>query len=410
MQHKERIKELRTERRRAHAHRDADPAHARDVAHRHPRPVARATRRPRIASRSSPTSASTTRAPSSEAIRRELLREGQVFFVHNRVKDIEHVADDVRELVPEARVAVAHGQMDESAARAGRARVLGARARRARVHDDRRERPRHADGEHARRRPRRPARARAALPAARPRRPPRAARVRVPPVSARPRALRGGVRAAEDDRRVHRPRLRLQDRDARPRDPRRGQPARRRAVGPHRRGRLRPLRRDGHRGGRRAHRRDARGARPRCRSTCRSTAHLPRDYIARDDVRMEAYRRLAAVTTPADVDDVRAEWEDRYGPPPRRPRRCSTSRGCGPNACGSASARCRCRRAWRASTGSSCASRRRCGSSRWSPAPVSCPTPSSFRCGDRRRERDQALLRLLEVIVPAEAAPVPSTG
>ena len=46
------------------------------------------------------------------------------------------------------------------------------------------------------------------------------------------------------------------------------------------------------------------------------TAHLPRDYIARDDVRMEAYRRLAAVTTPADVDDVRAEWEDRYGPPP----------------------------------------------------------------------------------------------
>jgi transcription-repair coupling factor (superfamily II helicase) len=31
---------------------------------------------------------------------------------------------------------------------------------------------------------------------------------------------------------------------------------------------------------------------------------------------MEAYRRLAAVTTPADVDDVLAEWEDRYGPPP----------------------------------------------------------------------------------------------
>jgi transcription-repair coupling factor (superfamily II helicase) len=49
----------------------------------------------------------------SEAIRRELLREGQVFFVHNRVQDIEAVAAHVRELVPEARVAVAHGQMDE---------------------------------------------------------------------------------------------------------------------------------------------------------------------------------------------------------------------------------------------------------------------------------------------------------
>jgi len=46
------------------------------------------------------------------------------------------------------------------------------------------------------------------------------------------------------------------------------------------------------------------------------TAHLPRDYIARDDVRMEAYRRLAAVATETDVDDVRREWEDRYGPPP----------------------------------------------------------------------------------------------
>ncbi|MEJ5256296.1 MAG: transcription-repair coupling factor [Acidimicrobiales bacterium] len=49
----------------------------------------------------------------AEAIRRELLREGQVFFVHNRVQDIEHVAAGLRELVPEARVAVAHGQMDE---------------------------------------------------------------------------------------------------------------------------------------------------------------------------------------------------------------------------------------------------------------------------------------------------------
>jgi transcription-repair coupling factor (superfamily II helicase) len=49
----------------------------------------------------------------AEAIRRELLREGQMFFVHNRVRDIEHVADRLRGLVPEARVAVAHGQMDE---------------------------------------------------------------------------------------------------------------------------------------------------------------------------------------------------------------------------------------------------------------------------------------------------------
>ena len=48
-----------------------------------------------------------------EAIRRELLREGQVFWVHNRVQSIEQRAQELRELVPEARIAVAHGQMDE---------------------------------------------------------------------------------------------------------------------------------------------------------------------------------------------------------------------------------------------------------------------------------------------------------
>jgi transcription-repair coupling factor (superfamily II helicase) len=47
------------------------------------------------------------------AIRRELLRDGQVFFVHNRVASIGKVAARIAELVPEARVAVAHGQMNE---------------------------------------------------------------------------------------------------------------------------------------------------------------------------------------------------------------------------------------------------------------------------------------------------------
>ncbi|PMC07155.1 transcription-repair coupling factor [Microbacterium sp. UMB0228] len=49
------------------------------------------------------------------AIRREILREGQVFFVHNRVQSIQRVAAELAELVPEARIAVAHGQMGEHA-------------------------------------------------------------------------------------------------------------------------------------------------------------------------------------------------------------------------------------------------------------------------------------------------------
>jgi transcription-repair coupling factor (superfamily II helicase) len=48
-----------------------------------------------------------------EAILRELLRGGQVFFLHNEVKTIEKAAEDIRKLVPEARVAVAHGQLRE---------------------------------------------------------------------------------------------------------------------------------------------------------------------------------------------------------------------------------------------------------------------------------------------------------
>ena len=49
------------------------------------------------------------------AIHRELLRDGQVFYLHNRVESIERAARRLRELVPEARVAVAHGQMGEDA-------------------------------------------------------------------------------------------------------------------------------------------------------------------------------------------------------------------------------------------------------------------------------------------------------
>jgi transcription-repair coupling factor (superfamily II helicase) len=47
------------------------------------------------------------------AVRRELLRDGQVFYIHNRVQSIEKAAAKIKQLVPEARVATAHGQMGE---------------------------------------------------------------------------------------------------------------------------------------------------------------------------------------------------------------------------------------------------------------------------------------------------------
>lgn len=48
-----------------------------------------------------------------EAIERELARDGQVYYVYNRVQDIDEVADRIQKLVPEANVAFAHGQMRE---------------------------------------------------------------------------------------------------------------------------------------------------------------------------------------------------------------------------------------------------------------------------------------------------------
>ncbi len=58
------------------------------------------------------------------AVTRELNREGQVYFVHNRVQDIHAVAEKLRQIVPEARVAVAHGQMAEGELEAAMVRFV----------------------------------------------------------------------------------------------------------------------------------------------------------------------------------------------------------------------------------------------------------------------------------------------
>ena len=49
-------------------------------------------------------------------------------------------------------------------------------------------------------------------------------------------------------------------------------------------------------------------------------AFLPQDYVSRQEHRLEAYRRLAAVENDSEVDDIAEEWADRYGPPPEPAR------------------------------------------------------------------------------------------
>ena len=210
------------------------------------------------------------------AIRRELLREGQVFYIHNRVESIDRAAARLREIVPEARIATAHGQMSEQAAGAGRGRLLGEEVRRAGLHHDRRVRHRHLQRQHPDRGARRQLRPLPAAPAARPGRPRPRARLRVLPLPAGEAADRDRARAARDHRPAHRDGRGHVRGDEGPGDPRRGQPARRRAVRPHRGRRLRPVRPDGRRGrrrlpGRAGGRRARRSRRWRSRSSCRST-------------------------------------------------------------------------------------------------------------------------------------------
>jgi transcription-repair coupling factor (superfamily II helicase) len=251
----------------------------------------------------------------AEAIRRELLREGQVFFVHNRVRDIELVAENVRALVPEARVAVAHGQMDENRLErvvldfwerefdvlvcttiiesgidmptvntlvVDRSDLLGlAQLYQLRGRVGRRGQRAYAYLLHP------------------------ADRVLTEEAYERLKTigeftdLGSGFKIAMRD---------LEMRGA---------------------GNLLGASQSGHIA--------AVGFDLYCQMVTEAVgelkgepiveaiditidlpvdANLAREYVARDDVRMEAYRRLAAVTTASDVDDVRAEWEDRYGPPP----------------------------------------------------------------------------------------------
>jgi transcription-repair coupling factor (superfamily II helicase) len=251
----------------------------------------------------------------TEAIRRELLREGQVFFVHNRVYDIENVAARLRELVPEARIAVAHGQMDEALLErmvldfwegdydvlvcttiiesgidmptvntlvVDRADLMGL----GQLHQLRGRVGRAGQ------------RAYAYLFFPPERQLSEEAYERLKTIGEQTE-LGSGFKIAMRD---------LEIRGA---------------------GNLLGASQSGHIAAvgydlyvqmvaeAVAELKGEPAKEPaEVRLDVPVDAHLPRDYVAKEELRLEAYRRLAAVTTGAEVDDIAAEWADRYGPPP----------------------------------------------------------------------------------------------
>ena len=251
----------------------------------------------------------------SEALRRELLREGQAFYVHNRVSDIDRVAREIRDLVPEARVAVAHGQMDEGSLETV---VLDFWERRYDVLVCTTIIESGID-----------------MPSVNTLIVDRADLLGLGQLhQIRGRVGRGGQRAYAY---LFHPADRVLSEQAY---------ERLRTIGEHTElgsgfkiamrdleirgaGNLLGSDQSGHiaavgydlyvqlvaeavaeaRG-------EPRPTPPTVSIDVPGDAHLPKDYVAAEDARLEAYRRLASATTMADVDDIGVEWADRYGPLP----------------------------------------------------------------------------------------------
>ena len=121
---------------------------------------------------------------------REIRRGGQIYFVHNRVENIEASRADLRKLLARSRHPRRARPDVGARARKRDARLLSPAVQRARLHDDHRERHRHPDGQYDRHRSRGRSGARAAAPAARPRRPLASPGVRVSARAAVARACR----------------------------------------------------------------------------------------------------------------------------------------------------------------------------------------------------------------------------
>ncbi len=259
----------------------------------------------------------------AEALRRELLREGQVFYVHNRVADIDDVAAELRELVPEARIAIAHGQMDEGSLEQivmdfwqGQYDVLVCTTIIESGIDMPTVNTLVVDGAH---------------------------RLGLGQLhQLRGRVGRSGQRAYAY---LFHPRDQSLTEEAYERLRTIGEAT---ELGSGFKIAMRDLEirgagnllgegQSGHIA--------AVGYDLYCQMVTEAVAelkgeevrepaevkldvpvdaHLPKDYVAKEELRLEAYRRLANVTTTTEVDDIRAEWEDRYGPVPEPAERLLT--------------------------------------------------------------------------------------
>ena len=251
------------------------------------------------------------------AILRELNRDGQIYFVHNRVYDITTVADLIQSIVPEARIGIAHGQMHGEELERTMLAFIKRQVRHPGRDHDHRERPGYPQRQHDLHQRGRQVRPGRSASASRPGRPLQAPGVRVSAarVGQVGHAQRG--QAAEGDRGVHR------------------------SSGPASRSRLRDLEIRGAGnilGAEQSGHIESVGYELYCsllESAARSLtnqpekplfdcsvelgwrAYLPRDYVPAPRIKLELYRRLGRLRTLNHLADFRQEMIDRFGPLPR---------------------------------------------------------------------------------------------
>ena len=167
------------------------------------------------------------------AIDRELERQGQVFFLHNRIASIERMRERIGHLCPQARVEIGHGQMDADELEAVMARFIAGKDRRARLHDDHRKRSRYSECKHNNHRSRGSIWSRGFVPIARARRSGRAQGVCLPASATGNDDSRCRAEADQCDQAIQLVRRWVSHRHARSGDSRRGQHSRHRAERPH---------------------------------------------------------------------------------------------------------------------------------------------------------------------------------
>ena len=262
----------------------------------------------------------------AQAVRHEMERGGQVYFVHNRVESIFSIGELVQRLVPEARVVVGHGQMGEAELEKAMLDFIGKKfdvLLATTIIENGLDIP---NVNTIIDQPRRSLRPVAAVPAARPRRPFRSPGIRVSADSAGNDAVADREEAARGHQGVQRSRQRVPRRGARPRDSRRRQPAGRRAERTHRDRRLRDVHEAARAGGagaqrRRADGRRARGREPAGRFEDRRVVRA-RHEPAADDLsqgRRRAHRRRARPDPQRAARSLRPVARDRRAPRAVRP-------------------------------------------------------------------------------------------